>query len=168
MTSYGLIFKLLIGIWIAALFGAIESYVAWAFSISFLFLELMGAFAKDKAYLLEELQAKNEGREPDYGEERGESRAEEFRRKLEEGKRSLPPAVIAYTDNDGEHHKITINADGRVDVEGNPDPKIIEAARNIGQGIIIFGPDAIAAEFQKQVEEFYKEQKEHEDNNRED
>lgn len=163
MTSYGLIFKLCIGLWILSMFNIVSSGTALAFTASWVILDFLGVFKLDKEYITHKLREKyDEDYDPDEGKQ--ETRKEEFQRKLREGQQNLSPAVIAYTDEEGAHHKITLTADGRVEVEGNPDPEIIAAAKELAKGIVIFGPDAIAQEFERQIQAYYAEQKNNDDN----
>lgn len=150
MTSFGLIFKLILGMAGLALFGLIEWIVPLCFFVSWLILDMFGAFKRDKEYIKEQLgESLQEGDVEDGMSER----QREFRRKMEEGKQLYrPDAILHMTDQDGNESSIIIKSDGEVITEGDPDPKVIEALQRLQGSIVKFGPDAIAQELQKQIE----------------
>lgn len=154
MTSYGLIFKFCIAAWVLALFGAITNTVALAMTVSWVVLDFLGVFKREKAYIAERLQ---QSMDEDYEPEQ-ESRAEEFKRKLREAQESQPDATITMIDPDGNKSSIVLKASGEVITEGNPDPEIVEAARNLAGAIRIFGTEAIAQEMEQYIKAHNDEQ----------
>jgi hypothetical protein len=152
MTSYGLIFKLCIGIWVVALMDGISTDAAWAFTISFVILDLMGVFKKDREIIVERLQQK-----ADEQEDVQESRAEEFKRKLREAQENVPEAVLNISDPNGKEGKIFFKSNGEVIVTGEVDPNVVKAAENLKEGIKMFGVETIVEEFSRQMKEYYEE-----------
>lgn len=156
MTSYGLIFKLNIGLWALSIFGFISSGTALAFTVSWVIMDFLGQFKLDKAYIAHKLREKYDD---DYNpEEEGESRAEEFKRKMREAEQHLPDATITMIDPDGNKSSIIMKADGRVITEGNPDPNIVAAAKDLAGAIKIFGTEAIAEQMEQFVRAYNEEQ----------
>lgn len=60
--------------------------------------------------------------------------------------------VINILNAEGKESKIIINLDGSVEFEGEPDPEILRAARELKDVIIKYGPEIVARELMKRLD----------------
>ena len=152
--SYVIIIFSVIVMWIMTWSGVIPtSEMAWAFTGSFLILDIFGAFRKEKEAINEAINDEYNKLKAEEDDEELSERQKDFQRKMQAFKEPVPDATIRMTDQDGNVSAIIIKSNGEVITEGNPDPEIVRAMQQLQSSIVHFGPEAVAKELAKQIDE---------------
>jgi len=120
--------------------------IPMAFTASFLGMDLLGFFKREKPAV----------KEVSEGDVELTDRQKAFRESLKEGKPDEADAVIRMVNQDGEESLIVIKSNGEIEVEGNPEPEIVEMAHHLKASIKQFGVDSIAQQIGSAIEKLNK------------
>lgn len=157
-----LIFWACVGLWVIhwtsdAFPGGL---VPIAFSLSFMILDLFGAFSTKQQPQEAEGEELNE-RQRQWREKLEMARRAEERRIAELEAEDNPEfkTVLTTFDDNGNEALVIIDSDGTVTTEGNPDPDIVQAAKMVRESVLRHGPAAVVEEIQKQLNEIEQAKK---------
>ena len=151
MKSYFLIPGACFSLWVLHWTGTIpNSSVPWAFFISFIIMDFLGLFNREKQTIQAEFQAKNDA----------DAIMDEINKIDEEIENEV--AIITMTDKDGNTSRLIIKGDGSLYKEGDPDPNVVRVAIALQDSVAFHGPEAVAKEIEKQMAEYYRQLDEHE------
>jgi len=120
--------------------------IPMAFTAAFLGMDLLGFFKRESSAVKEVAE---EGIVLN-------DRQKAFRKSLEEGRPDEPDAVIRMVNQDGEESLIVIKSNGEIEVEGDPEPEIVEMAHHLKDSIKQFGVDSIAQQIGSAIEKLNK------------
>jgi len=144
MTSRGIILILcytaMITYWLTT--GIITVGIPLAFCTAFIIMDWTGMFKREVA------KAKGPNLEVEDG---LSERQKEFKRKMAATPNQDISAVLNLIDSNGNRSTITINPDGEIILDGDPDPEIVEAAEQLRESVIQLGPEYIAKAIQKEL-----------------
>jgi len=143
MKSIHIIVVTCVILWIMHWTGdAFPVAIPMAFTAAFLAMDLLGFFKRENSAVKEVAE-----------EDRGlNDRQKAFRKSLKEGRPDEPDAIIRMVNQDGEESLIVIKSNGEIEVEGNPEPEIVEIAHHLKDSIKQFGVDSIAEQIGAAIE----------------
>ena len=133
----------------ATVYGLQIAYLPMSALWAFIIMDLTGFFKRERA----KINSAAESSQP-------ASRQEEFKRKMEEGRKAgyqpEEDVTVRIWDADtNTESSILIQANGKISVKGDVPQNIVSAALRLQEGIPQFGTVAVAAELQKQIFEMY-------------